>query len=98
LEYDVDVAGGGEEAVECATSQCYLAIFMDCEMPGMNGFQATAAIRKSGAEGTADVPIIALSAHAVDDNREPAMAAGMTECMTKPFMLGDVAEMLKKYQ
>ena len=59
-------------------------ILMDCEMPELDGYGATASIRNCGLKGS-DLPIIALTAHALPEFRERALAAGMTQYITKPI-------------
>jgi CheY-like chemotaxis protein len=76
----VHVAHDGREAVEMATKNSFDAILMDCEMPIMDGFEATAQIRKIE---TARVPIIALTAHAIEGARDRCIAAGMDDYISK---------------
>lgn len=79
----IDVAGDGEEAVRMALQTCYDVILMDVQMPGMNGFEATAAIRQN--EGNARrAPIIAMTAHAMKEDRERCLSAGMDGYLAKP--------------
>jgi CheY-like chemotaxis protein len=77
----VHVAQDGREAVELATSNPFDAILMDCEMPIMDGFEATSQIRKIE---NARVPIIALTAHAIEGARDRCIAAGMDDYISKP--------------
>jgi PAS domain S-box-containing protein len=79
-----DIAKDGAEAVERAVSQAYDLILMDCEMPNMSGFEATAEIHKQlGAEATP--PIIALTAHALEGYSQKCLDAGMKGYITKPL-------------
>lgn len=83
----VQVAKNGQEAVTAIDSETFDIVLMDCQMPVMDGFQATRVIREK--ETTAKVrriPIIALTANAFESDREKCMAAGMTDFLTKPFM------------
>lgn len=80
----VDLADDGEAAVQAASQTTYALIFMDIQMPGMDGLQATSVIRQE--QGQA-VPIVALTANAMDEQREVALAAGMNEFVTKPLSL-----------
>jgi len=80
----VDVAANGREAVERFRSSDYDAIFMDCQMPEMDGFEAAAAIRRIEA-GSPRTPIIALTAHAMDSDRKKCLEAGCDDYATKPI-------------
>ncbi len=73
----VDIAADGKEALEMLELLPYDAIFMDCQMPEMDGFEATARIRKREEEGGAHIPIIAMTANAMQGDRERCLAAGM---------------------
>ncbi|WP_229257624.1 hybrid sensor histidine kinase/response regulator [Duganella callida] len=78
-----DVAGGGEEAARLVNLNSYDAVLMDIQMPDMDGYQATALIRKD--ERHAGLPIIAMTAHAVAGYRERCLAMGMNDYVTKPI-------------
>jgi signal transduction histidine kinase/CheY-like chemotaxis protein/HPt (histidine-containing phosphotransfer) domain-containing protein len=85
-EFDLDFARDGVAAVERATRYAYDLILMDVEMPGMDGFGATRAIRaQEDAREAARVPIVALTAHAMEGFRERCLAAGMDDYVTKPI-------------
>ena len=82
----VDVANNGVEAVKAAQEQCYDIIFMDCQMPVMDGFAATKNIRNLTLSATpANVPIVALSANAMKGDDETCLAAGMDDYIPKPI-------------
>jgi len=84
LGHTCDLACDGREAVEKALSRKYDAILMDCQMPGMNGYQATHEIRAREQSLGRHTPIIALTAHAFQGERDKARAAGMDDFLTKP--------------
>jgi signal transduction histidine kinase/ligand-binding sensor domain-containing protein/CheY-like chemotaxis protein len=80
----VETANHGRQAVEILLTQRFDAVLMDCEMPIMDGFSATAAIRGREAQGT-HIPIIALTADATAAGRGACLAAGMDDYLAKPF-------------
>jgi PAS domain S-box-containing protein len=82
-ELVVDVANDGREGVEAVHSKVYDAVLMDIQMPVMSGIDATAAIRKE--QRFKDLPIIAMTAHAMAGDREKSLAAGMNDHVTKPI-------------
>lgn len=90
----VDVAPNGEEAVRMVQATAYDAIFMDCEMPQMNGFDATAAIRRLG---RTHVPIIAITAHGEAGLRQRCLEVGMNDFMNKPVQSQDFADVLQRW-
>ena len=79
----VEIAGDGQEAIYLTEQNRYDVILMDVQMPGMNGLEATAAIRKRE-DGGSRVPIIAMTAHAMKGDRERCLAAGMDGYLSKP--------------
>ena len=82
--YAVDVAGNGREAVELHAGGSYAAIFMDCQMPELNGFEATSTIRDH--EGSRiHTPIIAMTASAREADREQCYVSGMDDYVAKPL-------------
>ncbi len=86
LNLTVDVASNGREAVEKSTSENFDVILMDCQMPFMDGFEATETIRRTESEQKRmPVPIIAVTANALKGDRETCLAAGMDEYLAKPY-------------
>ena len=92
----VDVASNGMEAVQAADSTEYDLILMDCQMPVMDGFQATRVIR-AGQRGPYRVPIIALTANAMEGERERCLEAGMDDYLAKPVRPDDLLAKLRKW-
>ena len=80
---EVNIAGNGKEAVEMVKAGTYDAVLMDIQMPEMGGYDATREIRKAGY--FKDLPIIAMTAHAMAGDREKALEAGMDDHVTKPI-------------
>lgn len=94
----IETATNGREAVERAKSVKYDAIFMDCQMPEMDGFEATQEIRKyEKEEGRRSVPIIALTADAMVGDREKCLNYGMSDYINKPFKESDIANALGQW-
>ncbi|WP_338292333.1 ATP-binding protein [Planctobacterium marinum] len=90
LNQSVEVANNGLEAIEKLNNSPvrYDYVLMDCQMPVMDGFEATRKIREGGAgERYLDVPIIALTANAMKGDKEKCLAAGMTDYLSKPISL-----------
>jgi signal transduction histidine kinase/CheY-like chemotaxis protein/HPt (histidine-containing phosphotransfer) domain-containing protein len=80
-----DIAINGRKAVEMVRASDYDILFMDIQMPEMDGFTATRKIRNLGMEHVDRLPIIALSSHAIVGDREKSLAAGMNDHLTKPI-------------
>jgi PAS domain S-box-containing protein len=87
----------GQEAVTQAESSRFDVVLMDCQMPEMDGFSSTRAIREGEQRTGWHVPIIALTAHAIDNHRERCLAAGMDDYMNKPFTQAQLGEMVQKW-
>jgi PAS domain S-box-containing protein len=89
----VEIAPDGAAAVDMAARGTYAAIFMDCQMPVLDGYGATREIRRREDTGTR-VPIIAMTASAMRGDRERCLAAGMDDYLTKPLRLDDLDRVL----
>ena len=91
-----DVAADGRKAVEMMRMLPYEMVFMDCQMPEMNGYDATSQIRQlHGPER--HVPIIAMTAEALDGCRDRCLQAGMDDYITKPVSMEDLTRLLKTW-
>ena len=94
--YSCDVAEDGVEALAAMEHQSYDAVLMDCRMPVMDGFQATAEIRRRESGGS-HVPIIAMTAGALVETREECIAAGMDDYITKPVKVAELEVVLTRW-
>lgn len=98
LGYSTDIAENGRIAVEMLKKNTYDLVLMDIQMPEMDGFEATAAIRSSGS-GVLDpnIAIIAMTANAMVGDREKCIDAGMNDYITKPFKRAELQQKLALY-
>ena len=85
LGFSTDVAVNGREAVEAARNKEYDLILMDIQMPEMDGFEATRQIRASGKADAQSIPIIAMTANAMESDKEKSKQAGMNDHLSKPI-------------
>jgi CheY-like chemotaxis protein len=86
LGYDFDIARNGEEALKKVGEKFYDVVLMDVSMPGMDGFSATKKIRAMESKGIlSPIRIIAMTAHALIDDRQKCLDAGMNDYISKPF-------------
>jgi signal transduction histidine kinase/CheY-like chemotaxis protein len=96
--YVTEEAENGAEALEKVKSHDYLCVLMDCQMPVMDGYEATRMIRElERRESRARTPIIALTAHALVGERERVLDAGMDEFLSKPFRPSSLEKLLQRY-
>lgn len=98
LGYQTEVAANGQEAVEAVSRTAYDLILMDCQMPVLDGFAATTAIRRWEQEHKRPpTPIIALTASIVKGFREQCLAVGMNDYLSKPFAQDQLAALLDRW-
>jgi signal transduction histidine kinase/CheY-like chemotaxis protein len=93
----VDVANNGLEAVAALKTRRYDVLLMDCQMPEMDGFAATRQIRRMEQTSGRRLPIIALTAHAMKEDREHCLATGMDDYLTKPYSIEQLRGVLEPY-
>ncbi len=95
----VDLAMNGVEAVDAADKNDYDMIFMDCQMPCMDGYEATEKIRSREIKGknANRIPIVALTANALNGDREECFAAGMDDYISKPFGRQQISKVLERW-
>jgi CheY-like chemotaxis protein len=91
--YEVAIAVDGEQGLAMARSEAPALVLMDMSLPGLDGWEATRQLK--GAPDTKDIPVIALTAHAMSGDREKAIAAGCDDFDTKPV---DLERLLGKIQ
>lgn len=94
---ETDLASDGKEALEVLKANSYDLILMDIRMPNMDGYETTIRLRSSSTNANSNVPIVALTASALVDEKERALAAGMNYHMTKPFTPDQLANVLKNF-
>jgi len=98
LGYEADVVSNGALAVEALKTNSYDLILMDCQMPEMDGFQATAEIRNNPElDDFKKIPIVAVTANAMIGDKAACLAAGMDDYISKPFRRDELDQVIKKW-
>jgi CheY-like chemotaxis protein len=92
----VDVASNGNEALAALTRHHYNLVFMDCQMPELDGFETTKMIRTHEQPGTR-LPVIAMTANAMAGDREHCLASGMDDFVSKPVKSQDLHRILTQW-
>jgi PAS domain S-box-containing protein len=94
--HHVEIAADGEQALDLVEQQEFDVVLMDVQMPRMDGFQVTAAIRKLPVPAKARLPIIAMTAHALKGDEERCLAAGMDSYLSKPINSRELTELVER--
>jgi signal transduction histidine kinase/FixJ family two-component response regulator len=92
----VEVVSDGRHALDALSMETYDAVLMDCQMPDMDGYEATMALRLRE-NGSRRTPVIAMTAHAMDGDREKCLAAGMDDYISKPLRRDQLADVLRNW-
>ncbi|MEO1085035.1 MAG: ATP-binding protein, partial [Acidobacteriota bacterium] len=97
LGLSVDAVDDGAQAIEAMASKPYALVLMDCQMPVLDGYEATRRIRKLEDEALREIPVVAVTAHAMKGDREKCLAAGMNDYLAKPFQQADLLAVLSRW-
>ncbi|MFT6518835.1 MAG: PAS domain S-box-containing protein [Candidatus Azotimanducaceae bacterium] len=93
LGFRADTAGNGVEALQALGQNAYDLLLIDCQMPEMDGYEATRAIRAGEAEGV-HLPVVAMTAHTMQEDLDACLTAGMDDYLLKPISLSSLSEKL----
>ena len=96
LGYEVTLVADGQSALARLSTERFDVVLMDCEMSGMDGFEATRCLR-AAAQGASRVPVIGLTAHALAEARDACLEAGMDDFMSKPYTLDELRAVLTRW-
>lgn len=97
MGFQIHIVANGAEAIEALTRVSYALVLMDCQMPVMNGFDATKAIRHRETSLGIHTPIVAMTANAMDSDREKCLASGMDAFISKPFKSSDFSSVVSEF-
>ncbi len=93
----VEIANHGEEVLAMVATRDFDVVLMDCQMPVMDGYQATAALRQREVAGSRRLPVIALTANAMEGDRKQCLAAGMNDYLAKPYTRAQLEQVLSRW-
>jgi CheY-like chemotaxis protein/HPt (histidine-containing phosphotransfer) domain-containing protein len=97
LGFACHVANNGRDVIQSAKSGAYSLILMDCQMPEIDGFEATISIRKNEESSGRHIPIVAMTANAVKGDKERCLAAGMDDYISKPVDPAELERILERW-
>lgn len=97
LQIATDIVGNGEEALEQLQRKEYDIVFMDIQMPVMDGVMATRILRSDESLANRHTPVIAMTAHAMEEDKDRCLAAGMNDFLTKPVSLAKLRDVIVKW-
>jgi CheY-like chemotaxis protein/anti-sigma regulatory factor (Ser/Thr protein kinase) len=97
LGYEADAVANGAEVIEALERLDYDLVLMDCQMPILDGYDATCLVRQREVPQRTHLPIIALTSHALAGDREKCLAAGMDDYLTKPIKMAELDAMLSRW-
>jgi CheY-like chemotaxis protein len=97
LGYEATAVSGGVQALEAVAASQYALVLMDCRMPGMDGIEATRRIREAEASTGQRLPVVAVTANAMEADREACFAAGMDDFLTKPVTLEPLQAIVDRF-
>lgn len=97
LGFAADIAGNGQEAVEMVRNKEYALVLMDCEMPVLDGFEATRKIRSEESESGKRTPVVAVTANVLEGIRNECIAAGMDDYIKKPIDPVELKDVMVKW-
>ncbi|HMV04111.1 MAG TPA: ATP-binding protein [Accumulibacter sp.] len=97
LGMTVELARNGQEALLLAAVQRFDIVLMDCQMPVLDGYEATRRLRQREVDGSERVPVIALTANALEDDRQQCIEAGMDDYLSKPYSQTQLATLLRRW-
>jgi CheY-like chemotaxis protein len=97
LGYRANAVENGAEAVRAVAATAYDLVLMDCQMPELDGFDAARTIRRAEEQTGARVPIVAMTANALEGDREACLAAGMDDYLAKPVQLAELRAVLERF-
>jgi CheY-like chemotaxis protein len=97
IGYSADAVTNGREAIDAVGRGDYDLVLMDCQMPDVDGFEATREIRRIESGSGKHIPIVAMTANALEGDREECLAAGMDDYLAKPVQLAALRAAVERY-